>query len=170
MIGYKKCVVKNAPEVEDLFALVELEIPDDAQWQQPEHNHDPEGATVKFWKGMTAFWTGTKDFNDNTEKKCRADKAKVLKIHGGFDKVTSLHDPAFDYVVGKEIVPTKPYDTGAWACGDGIHFFLNKDTAINYSNGGSWKFISKQVPNESAKGSYTIHDETRIPAAIVDPE
>lgn len=170
MIGYKKCVVKNAPDVEDQFALVELEIPDDAQWQQPEHNHDPEGSTVKFWTTMTAYWPTTVDFNANTEKKCRADKAIVLKIHGGFDKVVSMHHASFEYEVGKTLTPVQPYDTGAWACGDGIHFFLDKETAINYSNGGSWKFTAKPGGTSEDGSTYTVHDDTFITAAIVDAE
>ena len=131
MIGYKKAVVRPEDDkLPDQYALVELEIPEDARWQCPAQEQHPSSWHVVFY---TSLYGAVK--NDNTEKKCRADKAKVLKIHGGFAKVSSLHDKTFEYAEGDELTPSQPYDEGAWACGSGIHFFKDKESAIHYGDG-----------------------------------
>ena len=131
MIGYKKAVVHPEDDkLPDQYALVELEIPEDAKWQCPEMESDPASWHVMFYASV---WGEGR--NDNTEKKCRAEKAKVLKIHGGFAKVSSLHDKTFEYAEGDELRPRDPYDPGAWACGSGIHFFRDKESAIHYGDG-----------------------------------
>jgi hypothetical protein len=131
MVGYKKAIVRNEDaKLPDTYVLVELDIPEDAQWQCPELENDPENMDFKFFNSLWGSYP-----NQNTEKKCRADKAKVLKIHGGFAKVSSLHEKEFTYSAGDTLEPTFPYDKGAFACGSGIHFFQEKDKAISYGTG-----------------------------------
>jgi hypothetical protein len=64
--------------------------------------------------------------------------------------------------VGQEVRPREPYDIGAWACGNGIHFFLDKKTAINYELGGVWKLI------ENENGGILERQITSV--AVVDAE
>lgn len=72
-----------------------------------------------------------------TTLKCRCDKAKVLSITNiktgkEISKITSNYDKNFIYEVGK-IVEVKDFDEDRWnECSTGIHFFINKENAINY--------------------------------------
>ena len=72
-----------------------------------------------------------------TTLKCRCDKAKVLdveKIDTGekIESTPSDYDINFIYKVG-EIVKVEDFDENRWyECASGIHFFMNKQTAINY--------------------------------------
>ena len=72
-----------------------------------------------------------------TSMKCRCDKAKVLdiidlKTSEKIDEVTSDYDSNFVYKVG-EIVQVYDFDEDRWnECVTGIHFFMNKENAINY--------------------------------------
>ena len=72
-----------------------------------------------------------------TTSKCRCDKAKVLEIKDIetgelIDKVSSDFNPKFIYKVG-EIVSVDNFDDNRWnECAPGIHFFVNKENAINY--------------------------------------
>lgn len=75
--------------------------------------------------------------NSATTLKCRCDKAKVLdieKIDTG-EKVESTpsdYDINFVYKVG-EIVKIDDFDENRWnECSTGIHFFMNKQNAIQY--------------------------------------
>lgn len=69
--------------------------------------------------------------------KCRCDKAKVLEIRDiktgkKVNKVNSDYDSNFIYRVG-EIASVDNFDNNRWnECTTGIHFFLNKEDAINY--------------------------------------
>ena len=73
-----------------------------------------------------------------TTRKCRCNKAKVLEIYN-LDgtiaeerKVRSSYDEDFIYTVGKT-VKVKDFDTDRWnECSTGIHFFINRQEAINY--------------------------------------
>ena len=73
-----------------------------------------------------------------TSRKCRCNKAKVLEIYN-FDgtvaeerEVRSDYDNDFIYTVGKTI-KVKDFDTDRWnECSTGIHFFINRQEAINY--------------------------------------
>ena len=147
MIGYKKAVVRNADEkLPDTYVLVELEIPEDAKWMCPVYEQDVDDFSFKFYNSL---WGPLK--NENVEKKCRANKAKVLKIHGGFDKVSSLHDKEFTYGVGDMLEPRLSYDEGDFACGSGIHFFQDKDTAIKYADGAFIRNV--KVPDGTGNNS-----------------
>lgn len=72
-----------------------------------------------------------------TSRKCRCDKAKVLSIidigNGEeIEEVESDYDQRFIYKVG-EIVKVDDFDENRWSeCSRGIHFFIDRDEAINY--------------------------------------
>ena len=72
-----------------------------------------------------------------TTSKCRCDKAKVLEIkdiNTGelMNEITSTYDYNFVYKVG-EIVSVDDFDENRWdECSTGIHFFMNKENALNY--------------------------------------
>ena len=72
-----------------------------------------------------------------TTAKCRCDKAKVLEIENIetselINEITSTYNPNFVYKVG-EIVTVEDFDDDRWnECAPGIHFFVNKENALNY--------------------------------------
>ena len=72
-----------------------------------------------------------------TTAKCRCDKAKVLEIKEietskRVKKVSSDYDPEFIYEVGR-LVSVDDFDDDRWnECSTGIHFFMNKENALNY--------------------------------------
>ena len=72
-----------------------------------------------------------------TTYKCRCDKAKVLDIENiktgeKVEEVKSSYDSEFIYRVGK-IVTVEDFDENRWnECSTGIHFFVNKENALNY--------------------------------------
>ena len=74
-----------------------------------------------------------------TSRKCRCDKAKVLRIldmnRQEIDApyVVSKFDRNFEYWVG-EIVSVDDFDENRWnECSPGIHFFINFQEAVNYN-------------------------------------
>ena len=75
--------------------------------------------------------------SSGTSRKCRCSKARVLSITNienvvKYNKVTSDYDKSFVYKVG-EIVEVKDFDEDRWnECSTGIHFFVNKENALNY--------------------------------------
>lgn len=71
-------------------------------------------------------------------RECRSDKAKVLQIQNldgsesGLDTVASDFCEDFIYKVG-EIVNVPNFDEDRWVdCTFGIHFFINRQEAVNY--------------------------------------
>ena len=72
-----------------------------------------------------------------TTMKCRCNKAKVLDIEDiktGLKvmEVSSNYDSKFIYRVG-EIIKVDNFDDNRWnECAPGIHFFMNKENALNY--------------------------------------
>ena len=72
-----------------------------------------------------------------TTYKCRCDKAKVLDIENAYtgekiEETKSDYDPKFIYRVG-EIITVDDFDDNRWnECSTGIHFFVNKENALNY--------------------------------------
>lgn len=74
----------------------------------------------------------------STTYKCRCDKAQVLAITT-LDEKTSLdsivngsYKPYIEYKVGEMVFPDK-FDENRWnECSNGIHFFINKQDAIDY--------------------------------------
>ena len=76
--------------------------------------------------------------SSTTTRKCRCDKAKVLDIMNFDTKehVEQVVNKAYDqetlYKVGKMVYPDK-FDDDRWnECSNGIHFFINKQDAIDY--------------------------------------
>ena len=73
----------------------------------------------------------------STGWKCRCDKAKVLAItdlngSNPIDEITSMDYAKCTYKVG-EIVYPDSFDDNRWEeCSHGIHFFANKQQAIDY--------------------------------------
>ena len=77
--------------------------------------------------------------SSGTGRKCRADKAVVLEIQDMAGEALegvvarSSYDPLFIYEVGKTVEPREPFDGCRWnECGSGIHFFINRQEAVNY--------------------------------------
>ena len=76
--------------------------------------------------------------SSSTTRKCRCNKARVLEIYN-LDgtvaeerEVRSSYDNNFIYTVGKT-VKVMDFDTDRWnECSAGIHFFINRQEAINY--------------------------------------
>jgi hypothetical protein len=72
-----------------------------------------------------------------TSNKCRCDKAKVLAITDfeektSFSRVINRSYTECVYEVGKMVYPDS-FDEDRWnECSHGIHFFINKQDAINY--------------------------------------
>ena len=73
-----------------------------------------------------------------TSQKCRCDKARVLGITNlATDESVSeikntSYSPAITYVVGEMVYPDS-FDENRWKeCSHGIHFFINKQNAIDY--------------------------------------
>ena len=72
-----------------------------------------------------------------TTRKCRCDKAMVLDITSldgeeHYDEVTNTNYNETIYKVGEMVYPDS-FDENRWAeCSHGIHFFVNKEDAINY--------------------------------------
>ena len=67
-------------------------------------------------------------------RKCRAEYAKVLEIFGSDGKTAvSSHDSNFVYKLGKIARPDK-WEEDRWQeCAGGIHFFITRIEAENYS-------------------------------------
>lgn len=73
-----------------------------------------------------------------TTKKCRCDKAKVLGFYDlnstelNIDKIINHRYNMCEYRKG-EMVYSDSFDENRWKeCSHGIHFFINKQDAINY--------------------------------------
>ena len=105
-IGWKKAVYVSLNKV-PWVAIIKLYIPEDA-------------------KRSSA-----------TGRKCRCDKAKVLDIEllatgENVSTAFSHYDPAFVYIVG-ECIEVDNFDEDRFnECAPGIHFFINKQEAIDY--------------------------------------
>lgn len=74
-----------------------------------------------------------------TGRKCRCDKAKVIEIQeldgspSELTEVASEYDRNFVYRVG-EIAEEPKYDEDRWKeCAPGIHFFINRQEAVDYN-------------------------------------
>ena len=73
-----------------------------------------------------------------TTTKCRCDKAKVLGIYnldGTKAEITRIRNTNYtycDYIVGEMVYPDSFDEDRFNECSHGIHFFINKQEAINY--------------------------------------
>ena len=75
-----------------------------------------------------------------TTRKCRCNKAKVLGIYeldgsvSNVTEVSSSRDSNFIYRINKEVV-VEDFDEDRWhECSTGIHFFMQKQEAIDYQS------------------------------------
>ena len=72
-----------------------------------------------------------------TSNKCRCDKAMVVAITdfdgtNPIDSITNTNYAEIAYKVGEMVYPDS-FDENRWKeCSNGIHFFINKQDAINY--------------------------------------
>lgn len=72
-------------------------------------------------------------------RKCRCNKAIVLSITDIYKKLyygeaRSKYNYNFIYRVGETVEPIKDFDLNRWnECSSGIHFFLNRQEAVNYN-------------------------------------
>ena len=73
-----------------------------------------------------------------TTKKCRCDKAKVLGFYDlnstelNIDKIINNNYNTCEYIKSEMVYPDS-FDEDRWnECSHGIHFFINKQDAINY--------------------------------------
>lgn len=73
-----------------------------------------------------------------TTRKCRCNKAEVIEIYNIDGTIaderiiSSSYGSSFTYEVGKT-VEVQDFDTNRWEeCTKGIHFFINRQEAINY--------------------------------------
>ena len=72
-----------------------------------------------------------------TTSKCRCDKAEVISIisirdNESIDSIVNDRYNDCEYTVGGMVYPDT-YDENRWnECSNGIHFFINKQEAINY--------------------------------------
>ena len=76
--------------------------------------------------------------SSSTTRKCRCNKAEVIEIYNIDGTIAderiikSSYDSSFTYEVGKT-VEVQDFDTNRWEeCARGIHFFINRQEAINY--------------------------------------
>ena len=73
----------------------------------------------------------------STNNKCRCDKAKVLEItsmetNEHLDEITNTEHAPCVYKVGEMVYPDS-FDVYRWnECSHGIHFFINKQEAVEY--------------------------------------
>ena len=73
-----------------------------------------------------------------TGRKCRCNKANVLEIQNidgtkaNVTKVASGYDSNFVYEVGKTVSVDNFCDDRWQECSPGIHFFINRQEAVNY--------------------------------------
>ena len=74
-----------------------------------------------------------------TSRKCRVSEAKVVSITSldgerKFDVGYSAHNIHFEYRKGQTVVPNK-FDTNRWKqCAPGIHCFITRDEAVQYTD------------------------------------
>ena len=75
-----------------------------------------------------------------TGRKCRCDKARVLQIQNldgseaDIKEVASNYDSLFIYRVG-ETVSVSNFNENRWVeCSSGIHFFINRQEAVEYES------------------------------------
>ena len=101
-------------------------------WDEYEGNHKTMIAVLEIPADATRSSGGG-------TRKCRCNKAKVLRFEDysgnvldNMTKGLSFHDMNFVYRVGEYVTEPK-FDENRWeTCSTGIHFFMNRQEAINY--------------------------------------
>ena len=75
-----------------------------------------------------------------TGRKCRCDKALVVEIQNmdgtkaDVDHVSSDYDDGFGYTVGETVCEPDFYEDRFEECAEGIHFFINRQEAVEYGD------------------------------------
>lgn len=96
-----------------------------------------EFVTVWFPKYGYLFSTIRDEFDSLF--KCRAERAKVLRIDGlcvgslsaPITEASSSYHKTFKYTIG-ETVSVEDFDRSKEICSTGIHFFMDREDAVNY--------------------------------------
>ena len=103
----------------------------------------PDSGEFIGWKKASNYIVKLKILEDSkrssaTGRKCRCDKALVVDIQSidgnskAVDETTSDYDSSFVYKIG-EVVSVDNFDDDRWdECAPGIHFFVNRQEAVNY--------------------------------------
>lgn len=103
----------------------------------------PDSGEFIGWKKASDYIVKLKILEDSkrssaTGRKCRCNKALVVDIQpidGNVkvvDEITSDYDSSFVYKIGG-IVSVDNFDDDRWnECAPGIHFFINRQEAVNY--------------------------------------
>lgn len=111
-IGWKRVKYSQGYGKDRKYALIKLEIPEDA----------------KRISASSLF-----------DRRCRCSKAKVLEIHDvdtneSLNAVVNYNNEArkLRYTVGETVYPDSFNDNRWDACSHGIHFFINKQDALEY--------------------------------------
>ena len=77
--------------------------------------------------------------SSSNSRKCRCDKAKVLEIQNLYGDIANVkevksdYDKNFIYRLG-EIVEEPNFCEDRWECAEGIHFFINRQEAVEYGH------------------------------------
>ena len=103
----------------------------------------PDSGEFIGWKKASNYIVKLKILEDSkrssaTGRKCRCDKALVVDIQSidgngkAVDEITSNYDSSFVYKIGG-VVSVDNFDDDRWnECAPGIHFFVNRQEAVNY--------------------------------------
>ena len=103
----------------------------------------PEEGSFVGWKKANNYIiklqvTDNAKRSSSTSLKCRCSEARVLEIQkldgskSDISQISSNRDKNFIYKVG-EIVKVDDFDNNRWnECSTGIHFFMNRNIAVNY--------------------------------------
>lgn len=103
----------------------------------------PDSGEFIGWKKASNYIVKLKILEDSkrssaTGRKCRCDKALVVDIQSidgngkAVDEITSDYDSSFVYKIGG-VVSVDNFDDDRWnECAPGIHFFVNRQEAVNY--------------------------------------
>ena len=92
--------------------------------------------SVKYILGIAKLYIPANAKRVSSGRKCRCDKAKVLKIYDletceCLNTATSIYNENFEYKVG-EYVYADDFDEECNYCSKGIHFFITEREAIEY--------------------------------------
>ena len=103
----------------------------------------PDSGEFIGWKKASNYIVKLKILQDSkrssaTGRNCRCDKALVVDIQSidgngkAVDEITSDYDSSFVYKIGG-VVSVDNFDDDRWnGCAPGIHFFVNRQEAVNY--------------------------------------
>ena len=103
----------------------------------------PEEGSFIGWKKANGYIVkllipGSAKRVSGTSRMCRCDKAKVLAIEtcdgkrAKIKKITSAYDACFVYTVGKTVKVYNFENNRFITCAPGIHFFINRQEAVEY--------------------------------------